>query len=129
MNKLHIALAATLALGSQFAAAQATVPFEGGQSANGFSLVPSTSTGAARDRAVVSIDSRSGQQSEIAQAQGVPFTGSRSRDEVRAEAATVARELSSQVFEGGQVGFAGTVRTAIDASRTLASVRTAASFQ
>jgi hypothetical protein len=128
MNKLHIALAATLALGSQFAAAQVAVPFEGGQSANGFALVQGASASTARERAVVPIDSRSGQQSEIAQAQDAPFTSARSRDEVRAEAATVGRELSSQVFEGGQAGFTAS-RAPSDASRTLAAAAAARSLQ
>ncbi|MBA2965522.1 MULTISPECIES: hypothetical protein [Ramlibacter] len=97
MNKLHIALAATLALGSQFAAAQASVPFEGGQSANAFALgQPLVSATSPRANAAVAVDSRSGQQSEVEQASNRHFTPSRTRDEVRAEAASVGRELGAQ---------------------------------
>jgi hypothetical protein len=105
MNKLHLAIAAALALGAQFASAQVVVPLEGGQAANALAVAPFASTA---DRASVSaegreaarrLSSRSGQQTETERAIDTRFTSTRSRDDVRAEAV-----VSPQVFEGGQAG-------------------------
>jgi hypothetical protein len=125
MNKLHIALAAALALGSQFAAAQATGPFEGGQAANAFALgSPIASTA---DRATVQaqgneaarhLNSRSGQQNLTEQIIYARFTSTRSRDDVRAEALASGREV--QAVEGGLSGYAVN-RIATPLSATLAS--------
>ncbi|RYY93627.1 MAG: hypothetical protein EOO24_26390 [Comamonadaceae bacterium] len=121
MNKLHLTLAAALALGAQFASAQVTGPFEGGQAAS--NLAPFTSTA---DRATVAaegrdtarrINSRSGHQGATEQIINTRVASTRSRADVRAEAAA-AHDLG--VYEGGQAGTVVT-RAVTPSSDTLAS--------
>jgi hypothetical protein len=111
-------LAAGLTSGNALAAgasevtpAQLVGPFEGGQAANTFAMSPRIASTA--DRATVSaegrdaarhLDSRSGYQSDYQTGTQAPYTSTRSRDEVRAEAVAALRESGTQVFEGGQSG-------------------------
>jgi opacity protein-like surface antigen len=113
MTKLHIAIAAALAITASQAASAATIePVEGGL-ATGITLSQPAAGGAGHtlDRATVaaearlagrSLDSRSGQQSDAERGVNLQLTSTRSRAEVRAEAAAYVRESDPQVFEGGE---------------------------
>jgi hypothetical protein len=109
MNKIQLTLAASLALATQFASAQASLPLEGGLSANTFAMgSPIVSTAQRADvaaqgnEAARSLNSRSGMQNESERAINARFTSTVSREEVRAEALEFAREGDQQVFEGGE---------------------------
>jgi hypothetical protein len=132
MKKLQLTLAAALALGAQFASALVAGTFEGGQSANTFAVGAPIASSA--DRATVQaqgneaarrINSRSGQQGLTEQLINARVTSTRSRDDVRAEAAASLRD--TQVFEGGQSGVVAT-RAVTPASSTIAG-RAAATVQ
>ncbi len=114
MNKLHLTMAATLALGAGLAGAQAALPLEGGQAAGPFPPGAARFTSNA-DRSTVAaegreaarrVNSRSGYQDDAERGLAPsPYGGStRARSDVRAEARSTLREANMQVFEGGQAG-------------------------
>jgi hypothetical protein len=109
MNKIQLTLAAAFAFGTQIAFAQASLPLEGGPSANTFAMGTPIVSSADRaqvaaegQRAALSLNSRSGMQNESERAINARFTSNLSREQVRAEALEFVRESDQQVFEGGE---------------------------
>jgi hypothetical protein len=109
MNKFQLTLVTSLALATQLASAQVSLPLEGGLSANNFAMgAPIVSTAERADvaaqgqEAARSLNSRSGMQNESERAINARFTSSVSRDEVRAETRQFIQEGHDQVFEGGE---------------------------
>jgi hypothetical protein len=109
MNKLQLTLVTSLALATQLASAQISLPLEGGLAANNFAMgAPIVSTAERADvaaqgnEAARSLNSRSGMQDESERAINARFTSSVTRDEVRAETRQFIREGDDQVFEGGE---------------------------
>jgi hypothetical protein len=109
MNKIQLTFAAALALGTQIASAQPSLPLEGGLSANTFAMGEPIVSSADRaqvaaegQRAALTLNSRSGMQNESERAINARFTSSLSRAQVRAEAVEFLRESDQQAFEGGE---------------------------
>jgi hypothetical protein len=109
MNKLQLTLITSLAVATQIATAQVSLPLEGGLSANTFAMGAPIVSAAERadvaaqgNEAARSLNSRSGIQNESERAINARFTSSVSREEVRTEARQFIQDGDNQVFEGGE---------------------------